>query len=51
MATVRVQAEAFDTGAEISALLAGRTDIGGIGCFLGTVRGTAAGRAIIAMTL
>ena len=40
MATVRVQDESFDTGAEIAALLAGRTDVGGIGCFVGTVRRT-----------
>ena len=39
MATVRVQAEPFDAGAEIAALLAGRTDVGGLGCFIGTVRG------------
>ncbi len=51
MATVRVQDAPFDTGAEIAALLAGRVDIGGIGCFVGTVRGTAAGRPITAMTL
>ncbi len=48
---VRVQAAAFDVGQEIAALLAGRTDIGGIGCFVGTVRDTAGGRAIAAMTL
>ncbi len=51
MPTIRVQPEPFDTSAEIAALLAGRTDIGGIGCFLGTVRGTAAGQPITAMTL
>ena len=39
MATVRVQAAPFDTGAEMAALLAGRTDVGGIGCFVGVVRG------------
>lgn len=38
MATIRVQAAAFDVGAEIAALTAGRPEIGGIGCFLGTVR-------------
>ncbi len=48
---VRVQAAAFDVGQEIAALLAGRTDIGGVGCFVGTVRDTAGGRAIAAMTL
>jgi molybdopterin synthase catalytic subunit len=35
---IRVQTEDFDTGAEIAALTAGRTDVGGIGCFIGTVR-------------
>jgi molybdopterin synthase catalytic subunit len=48
---IRVQPEPFDTGAEIAALTAGRTDIGGVGCFVGTVRDTAGGRAITAMTL
>lgn len=47
MATVRVQAAPFDVGAEMAALLAGRTDIGGIGCFVGVVRGG----GIQAMTL
>ncbi|MBN8889810.1 MAG: molybdenum cofactor biosynthesis protein MoaE [Rhodospirillales bacterium 70-18] len=51
MATVRVQQGAFDIGAEIAALGAGRADIGGIGCFVGTVRDQAHGRAITAMTL
>jgi molybdopterin synthase catalytic subunit len=51
MATVRVQPEAFDVGAEIAALTAGRSDIGGIGCFIGTVRDAADGRGIVAMTL
>ena len=50
-ARVRVQAEAFDVGAEMARLCAGRTDVGGIGCFVGTVRDTAGGRAITAMTL
>jgi molybdopterin synthase catalytic subunit len=35
---VRVQTEDFDIGGEIAALTAGRTDVGGIGCFVGTVR-------------
>ena len=51
MATVRVQTADFDVGAELAALTAGRTDIGGIGCFVGTVRDTAGGRRITAMTL
>ncbi len=46
MTRIRVQSENFDIGAEFAALTAERTDIGGIGCFVGTVRGPAA-----AMTL
>ena len=37
--------------AELSRLTGGRSDIGGIGCFIGTVRGQSGGRAISAMTL
>lgn len=51
MARVAVQAAAFDAGREMAALTAGRTDIGGVGCFVGTVRATAGGRPITAMTL
>ena len=51
MATVRVQRTDFDIGAEIAALSAGRTDVGGIGCFVGTVRESAVGRRITAMSL
>ena len=51
MATIRVQAEPFDVAAEIAALTAGRADVGGIGCFVGTVRDTAGGKRIAAMTL
>ena len=36
--SVRVQAEPFDVGAEMAALTVGRTDIGGIGSFVGVVR-------------
>ena len=36
--TVRVQAARFDLGAELTALTAGRTDIGGVGSFIGIVR-------------
>ncbi len=50
-ATVRVQTAPFDIAAELAALSAGRTDIGGIGCFVGNVRDSAGGRAIAAMTL
>lgn len=35
---VLVQAGPLDMAAELAALQAGRTDIGGIGCFLGVVR-------------
>ena len=38
MAHIKVQTEDFDVGAEIAALTAGRTDVGGIGCFVGVVR-------------
>ncbi len=52
MARVRVQAEDFDVGAEFAALTAGRHDIGGIGCFVGTVRAAPPGeRQLAAMTL
>ena len=55
MARIAIQTEDFDTGAEIAALTAGRTDIGGLGCFVGIVRaGKAAGqpdRPIQALTL
>lgn len=51
MPTIRIQQARFDPGTEIAALLADRTDIGGLGCFIGTVRGTAQGRPIEAMTL
>jgi molybdopterin synthase catalytic subunit len=43
MARIKVQAEDFDIGAEFAALTAGHTDIGGIGCFVGTVRADAKG--------
>jgi molybdopterin synthase catalytic subunit len=48
---IAVQAQPFDVGAEMAALGAGRTDIGGIGCFVGTVRDSSGGRPITAMTL
>jgi molybdopterin synthase catalytic subunit len=51
MARIHVQEQDFDTGAEIARLVTGRTDIGGIGCFIGTVRDSAAGRRITALTL
>ncbi len=39
MATIRVQTAPFDVSAEIAALTGGRVDVGGIGCFVGNVRG------------
>ncbi len=49
MAHIKVQTEDFDVGAEIAAMTAGRTDIGGIGCFVGTVRDN--GKSVTGMTL
>jgi molybdopterin synthase catalytic subunit len=51
MGRICVQTEDFDLAAETAALVAGRTDIGGIGCFIGTVRDNQNGRAIAALTL
>ncbi|HET6182893.1 MAG TPA: molybdenum cofactor biosynthesis protein MoaE [Acetobacteraceae bacterium] len=51
MARVLVQEQDFDPGAEIARLVAGRTGVGGIGCFIGTVRDSAEGRRITALTL
>ena len=48
---VRVQREDFDIGAEVRRLTAGRTDIGAIVTFTGTVRGDNDGDARPAMTL
>lgn len=48
---VRVQEGDFDVGAEISALTAGRTSIGGVCAFVGLVRDMAGGAAVSAMTL
>ena len=45
-ATVRVQAEPFDLGAELAALTAGEDGVGGVGCFLGVVRGGSGLRAL-----
>jgi molybdopterin synthase catalytic subunit len=55
MATISVQTENFDVAAEIARLTAGRTDIGGLGCFIGVVRDDktheASGHGIRALTL
>jgi molybdopterin synthase catalytic subunit len=50
MARISVQTEDFDIGAEFAALTTGRSDIGGVGCFVGTVRSNAQDR-VAAMTL
>jgi molybdopterin synthase catalytic subunit len=50
-AQIRVQAGDFDLGAELAALTAGRRDIGGIGCFVGTVRANPTGPQLEALTL
>jgi molybdopterin synthase catalytic subunit len=47
---IRVQREAFDVGAELAALTAGRTDIGALASFVGLVRAHGE-TAITAMTL
>lgn len=48
---IRVQQEDFDIGAEIERLKAGRSDIGAIVAFLGTVRDRAGDRSVEEMTL
>jgi molybdopterin synthase catalytic subunit len=50
MARISVQPADFDIGAEFAALTAGRSDIGGIGCFVGTVRSNP-GETVATMTL
>ena len=48
---IRVQAEAFDVGVELTAFTAGRTDIGAVATFLGLVRDLHGDQGIAAMTL
>lgn len=48
---VTIQYAPFDLNVEIASLTAGRTDIGAIVTFTGTVRGQANGRALASMTL
>ena len=48
---IRVQSENFDIGAEIENLRAGRTDVGAIVSFTGTVRDLGGDEAIADMTL
>jgi molybdopterin synthase catalytic subunit len=50
-ATVRLQSEDFEAGAEARRLTAGRTDIGAIVTFTGICRGAEAGAPVAAMTL
>ncbi len=49
--SVAVQSAPFDIAAEIAALTAGRTDIGAIVTFTGTVRGDTKGGPIVSMEL
>ncbi len=51
MATIRLQREDFDIGAETAALANGRTDIGAVVAFTGICRGGDGGQPITAMTL
>ena len=48
---IRIQLEPFDAGAELAAMKAGRTDIGGTVMFLGSVRDLSRGEDVRAMTL
>jgi len=49
--TVRVQSEDFEISAEVARLTAGRTDIGAIVTFTGTVRADNEGSAVTSMML
>ncbi len=55
MSKISVQTDDFDVAAEIARLTHGRTDIGGLGCFIGVVRDDktheSPDRAIRALTL
>jgi molybdopterin synthase catalytic subunit len=55
MAIISVQTDDFDVAGEITRLTSGRTDVGGLGCFIGIVRDDKAHespeRAIQALTL
>ncbi|MDA8050351.1 MAG: molybdenum cofactor biosynthesis protein MoaE [Rhodospirillales bacterium] len=50
-AVVRIGAADFEPGAELRSLSERTEGAGGLGCFIGIVRGEAAGRPIAAMTL
>ena len=49
--SVRVQSEDFEIGAEIARITVGRTDIGAVVMFTGTVRADNKGSAVTGMTL
>ena len=49
--TVRVQAEAFDMGAEIAGFAAGHPESGGLASFVGLVRDLNEGKPVAALTL
>ncbi len=49
--TVRIQTAPFDLSAEVANLTAGRTDIGAVVTFTGTVRDTSHGQKLASMTL
>lgn len=51
VSSVRVQSEAFDVGAEITAVTAGNGAIGAVATFLGLVRDVNEGDAVSGMTL
>lgn len=48
---IRVQREDFDVSAELAALTAGRTDVGGMCVFIGLVRDVASGAPVETMRL
>ena len=48
---VRVQQQDFDVGVEVSALRAGRLDVGAVASFIGTVRDLNEGVGVASMTL
>ena len=48
---VRVQPEPFDLAGEVEMLRAGRTDLGAVVTFTGTVRDNSGGQRLVAMTL
>ena len=51
VATIRLQREDFDAGAEVARLTNGRTDVGAVVTFTGVCRGDESGEPIAALTL